>query len=132
MFGDTPAPAAAPAPAVHEEDGVYTLQRTLAQNDSFDDVRIDIDRDSDFELTHLAGSWAQDLTINIFSPGMRPIASSQVKIGNCFGTRQFPVPLLRSMVFRRGSQLRIAITNLYAGSNAIELLFCGIKHFDAQ
>ena len=107
------------------------FQRAIAQNEALDDFRIAIDKDSDFELTHLTGKWDQPFTINIMTPGGRPLCSSQVKPENLIGTGQFPVPLQRSMVYPRGSQLRIAFTNKHAGMNNVEICFCGLKHFDA-
>ena len=130
-LGDTPAPAAAPtAPAGHDEDGKYVFSYSLAQNDSFDDLKINIDVDSDFTLTHIYGLWDQEFTFNLRTPGGRSIASSNVKAENFIGTAQFPVPMLAPQTYRRGSQLRLSIANGYAGANNVEIVFAGLKHYD--
>jgi len=129
MFNGTDVSGTAPAQQ-SEYEGIYTLVRTLASGDSFDDIKINVDIDSDFELTDIFGSWDQDFTINLYGSNGRPIASSQVHPANFVGTAQFPVPLLKSMTWPRGSQIRVALTNKYAGNNSIELCFRGIKHFN--
>jgi hypothetical protein len=134
QLGDTSAaaatPAAAAAPTGHDEDGKYVFQYALQNGDNFNDLKINIDVDSDFELTHLYGIWDQEFTFNLYTPGGRLIASSNVKAEDFLGTAQFPVPMLAPQIYPRGSQLRLSIANSYAGVNNVEIVFAGLKHYD--
>lgn len=129
MFGNTQQTPPAPAQQFHEEECSYVVQRTLQPGDSFSDLRLNLDADYDFVLTHLIGSWDNNFSFNFSPPSGPPVYSSEVQAQNCFGSAQFPRPLLRPMVFPAGSQIKYALTNLAAGANNVEIIFGGYRRY---
>ncbi len=128
MFGQTPAPAPA-EPQYHEEECSFVVSLALASGNAFADLKLNLDADYEFVLTHLIAKYDQAFSFNFNPPSGPPVFSTEVQAANCFGTAQFPRPLLVPMVFSAGSQIKYAVTNLHAGDNNIEIVFGGYRRY---
>jgi hypothetical protein len=126
-LGDAP-PAAPAAPAAAPIERAYKLvvNQTLAQNAAFADLRAAIDSDGDFIITDVYGSSTGPFSIKFRDAGMKDLSSAEINSANAIGTAQFPVEY-GAVRYRALGQLSYSITNLYAGSNVIQLVLSGFR-----
>jgi hypothetical protein len=130
-LGEAAAPTA-PTPQVMEEAAEYVYSRTLSNGDAFDDLRLTLDSDSEFELQYVVAKWQQSFSVNLRTPRGKPLCSSAVQAENFFGTAQFPRAFLRPAVYAPGAQISFSLINNYAGNNAVEIVFGGIRRYRTQ
>ena len=109
-----------------EESYKQVIKLTLAQNDSFPDLRYPIDSDGDFTVTDVYGTSDGPYTIQFRNAANRALSSAQMSNANAIGTAQMPVPF-GSVSYPASGQISVAITNKFAGDNNIEIILDGIK-----
>jgi hypothetical protein len=124
-MGDA-APAAPATPQYTEEPFKLVINQSLAQNAAFADQRAAIDGDGDFIVTDVFGSSTGAYSIKWRNNGMRDMSSAEVNNVNAIGTAQFPVPF-GGVKYQSLGQISYSITNLYAGTNAIQIVLSGIR-----
>lgn len=130
-LGEAPIqPEAQPAAGQpYEEPGDYVFRRTLQPNESIPDLSQFVDKDSDFVLVAIAGTSTGPFSVQFRNAGNRAISSSEELAQNCIGTGQFPVPLLKPLVYPAGGRIGIAMSDLSGALNVVEIVFRGIKRY---
>lgn len=132
FLGEAAVQPAAPQMTPYEEPGDYVFTRTLAANEHFADLSQFIDKDSDFIWLATAAKSTGNFSVQFRNPGNRALSSSEEQADNCLGTGQFPVPWLTPIAYPAGGRIGLSITNLTANSNAIEIVFKGIRRYRTQ
>ena len=118
--------AVTPQPEFTEESFKLVINQTLAQNDSFPDLRQAVDSDGDFVVTDVYGSSTGAYSILFRNAGLRAMSSAEITNANAVGTAQFPVPFGGAR-YPAGGQISYSITNKYAGSNVVQIILSGIR-----
>ena len=120
-----PAQPAAPVAPIEEEQ-IIPLTKVLTSLQSSLDVGVNIDKDSDFWLTHLWGKSTGAYTILLRHHNGRGLSTVPIRSDNLVGTVQFRTPL-KPMLFPAGSRISVDLTDTSAAGNTIELCFGGIR-----
>lgn len=128
FLGQTVQPGS--APELHREPCLVVFKKTLTANQSYQDLRADIDKDWDhFELRGLVSKSTGNYSLNYHTEGNRPVFSSQAQADNVCGTGQLPVEVDPPLTFRGGTKIGISMTDLSGATNNVELLFIGYRYF---
>lgn len=112
-----------------EEVGYYVYQTTLTALQKSPDLSQFIDGDSDFMLVSIHGSSTSTFKINIRNSGSKPLYSSAAMAVNVVGTAQLPVRVRPGLYYPAAGKIGIYLEDTSNASNAIELVFTGIRRF---
>jgi len=125
-FGEAPVTAAATADTTDEQFKLV-FNVVLQEDDAFPDLRIPIPTEGDVLVTDVYGTSTGAYSIQFFDSNERPMSSAQINNVNAIGTAQLPVPY-GGITYPRSGQVRVAVTNLLAGVNTLQLILSGMIH----
>lgn len=127
-LGDTPTQ---PAVQVIERPFDYAYQVTLSALQNLPDQSLAIQGDADFIIRAICGTSTGSYTIRLRDAFNRYMSSAQIKNTNLIGSRQWPTPLFPELGIPKSGKIGIDITDTSGGSNTIEIVFIGVKRFQA-
>jgi hypothetical protein len=103
-----------------------SLQITLAENGSADNQTISMGGEA-FEVRALCCTSTGTFKSRIKDGSGRNCSDNLLNNANLWGTRANPTPVYPPFVIPAGGRIGVDLVNTYAGSNAIELVFIGVK-----
>lgn len=120
--------AAANQPTYVEEPAFYYFTQTLTANQALQAIGVNIDRDSDFELTGINGSSTGAYTLNFRLPSGRLISNAQILNTDLLGTANQPTAIGPPPIYRAGSVgPQLDLTDTSSNSNTVRIVFSGIR-----
>jgi hypothetical protein len=126
----TPSASASPAnqPEYVEEPAIYPFVFNLTADQHVDNVAVNIDRDTDWLWTGINGSSTGEYTVNFSLPSGRQISNAEILNTDIIGTANQPTAIGPPPVFRAGSTgPKVTLTDISGGSNAVVIIFTGIR-----
>jgi hypothetical protein len=113
------------------EPGFYIVPIDLTANQALPEQPVQIDKDTDFELTGIQGVATSHLmTLNIRLPSGSQLANVPILWDNLVGTAADPTLIGPHLIYKGGGRgPAVELTDLSGAGNTGQLVFAGIRHF---